>query len=119
MSPNAFTPAELNQGFVVAIEIVAKAGEEDTVADALEALIKPTMAEPGVKLFLPFRSPTDPASFFIFELYRNEAGWAEHQRTDHFKSFVDNMLPRLAKRERVSYVPFASNDWSTGIASEN
>jgi quinol monooxygenase YgiN len=109
MSETAFTPAELNQGFVVAIEIVAKAGEEDRVADALEALIKPTMAEPGVKLFLPYRSPTDPAAFFIFELYRNEAGWAEHQRTAHFKSFVDNMLPRLAKRERVPYVPFAPN----------
>jgi quinol monooxygenase YgiN len=107
MSEQAFTPAELNQGFVVAIEIVAKAGEEAAVAAALEALIKPTMAEPGVKLFLPYRSPTNPAAFFIFELYRNEAGWAEHQRTDHFKSFADTMLPRLAKRERVPYVPFA------------
>ena len=109
MSEQAFTPAELNQGFVVAIEIVAKAGEEDAVAAALEALIKPTMAEPGVKLFLPYRSPTNPAAFFIFELYRNEAGWAEHQRTDHFKSFADRMLPRLARRERVPYVPYASN----------
>ena len=63
MSEKAFTPAELNQGFVVAIEIVAKAGEEDIVAGALEALIKPTMAEPGVKLFLPYRSPTDPSGF--------------------------------------------------------
>ena len=58
---------------------------------------------------MPYRSPTNPAAFFIFELYRNEAGWAEHQRTDHFKSFVDNMLPRLAKRERVPYVPYAPN----------
>lgn len=109
MSETAFTPAELNQGFVVAIEIVAKAGEEDAVAGALEALIAPTMAEPGVKLFLPYRSPTNPAAFFIFELYRNEAGWAAHQQTTHFKAFADTMLPRLAKRERVPYVPFASN----------
>jgi quinol monooxygenase YgiN len=109
MSQNAFTPAELNEGFVVAIEIVARPGEENAVAAALEALIKPTMAEPGVKLFLPYRSPTDPAAFFIFELYRNEAGWAAHQQTVHFKSFVDTMLPRIAKRERVPYVPFASS----------
>ena len=107
MAETTFTPAELNQGFVVAIEIVAKPGKEDAVAAALEALIKPTMAEPGVKLFLPYRSPTNPAAFFIFELYRNEAGWAEHQQTDHFKSFVDTMLPRIAKRERVPYVPYA------------
>src|SRR5437870_4562982 len=63
MSEKAFTPAELNQGFVVAIQIVAKAGEEDIVASALAALIKPTMAEAGVKLFLPYRSPTDPTAF--------------------------------------------------------
>src|SRR5262249_20124821 len=103
MSQKAFTPAELNQGFVVTIEIVAKPGEENTVANALEAMIEPTMAEPGVKLFLPYRSPTDPAAFFIFELYENEAGWAEHQKTAHFNSFIDNMLQRIAKRERVPY----------------
>ena len=109
MAETAFTPAELNQGFVVAIEIVAKAGEEDAVAGALQALVKPTMAEAGVKLFLPYRSPTDSAAFFIFELYENEAGWAEHQTTTHFKSFVDAMLPRIARRERVPYVPYVQN----------
>ena len=109
MADESFTPAELNDGFVVAIEIDAKVGEEEAVADALAALIVPTMAEPGVKLFLPYRSPTDPKAFFIFELYRNEAGWAEHQRTDHFKAFADTMLPRLARRERVPFVPFASS----------
>jgi quinol monooxygenase YgiN len=107
MAETSFSPAELNQGFIVAIQIVAKTGEEDVVADALTALIKPTMAEPGVKLFLPYRSPADPASFFIFELYRNEAGWAAHQETAHFKDFAATMLPRIARRERVPYVPYA------------
>ena len=82
IAETAFTPAELDQGFVVAIEIVAKAGEEDAVAGALQALVKPTMAEPGVKLFLPYRSPTNSAAFFIFELYENEAGWAKYQKDD-------------------------------------
>jgi quinol monooxygenase YgiN len=109
MTKTAFTPAQLNDGFVVAIEIVANAGEEDTIASALEALIGPTMAEPGVKLFLPYRSPTDPRAFFIFELYRNEAGWAEHQKTDHFKAFAATMLSRIARRERVPYVPYVAN----------
>ena len=110
MTDKTFTSAELNDGFVVAIEIDAKVGEEQTVADALAALIAPTMAEPGVKLFLPYRSPTDPKAFFIFELYRNEAGWAAHQKTDHFNAFADTMLPRIARRERVPFVPFASNE---------
>ncbi len=109
MAETAFTPAQLNEGFVVAIEIVANAGEEDVIARALQALVAPTMAEPGVKLFLPYRSPTDPASFFIFELYQNEAGWAAHQRTDHFKAFAETMLPRIAKRQRVPYIPYVAN----------
>ena len=107
MTDKSFTPAELNDGFVVAIEIDAKVGEEQAVADALGALVAPTMAEPRVKLFLPYRSPTDPKAFFIFELYRNEAGWAEHQKTGHFKAFVETMLPRIARRQRVPYVPYA------------
>jgi quinol monooxygenase YgiN len=109
MADKTFTLAELNDGFVVAIELDAKVGEEQAVADALRALIVPTMAEPGVKLFLPYRSPTNPKAFFVFELYRNEAGWAEHQNTDHFKAFVDKMLPRIARRERVPFVPFVPN----------
>lgn len=107
MTETAFTPTELNKGFVVAIEIVAKAGEEDAVADGLEALIKPTMAEPGVKLFLPYRSPADAAAFFVFELYENEAGWTDHQKTAHFKAFIETTVPRIARRERVPYVPYA------------
>jgi quinol monooxygenase YgiN len=109
MTAATFTPAELNDGFVVAIELVANPGEEDAVAKGLQTMVAPTMAEPGVKLFLPYRSPTDPASFFIFELYRDEAGWAAHQQTDHFKTFVATMLPRLAKRMRVPYVPYVAN----------
>jgi quinol monooxygenase YgiN len=102
----SFTPADLNQGFVVAIEIVAKSGAQDAVAEALQALVAPTMAEPGVKLFLPYRSPNDPAAFFIFELYENEAAWGAHQTTTHFKAFVETMQPHIAKRERVPYIPY-------------
>jgi quinol monooxygenase YgiN len=107
MKAAKYTPADLNDGFVVAIQIDANPGEEEKVARSLEALIEPTMAEPGVKLFLPYRSPTNPRAFFIYELYVDEAGWAAHQQTTHFKAFVDEMLPRLARRERIPFVPFA------------
>ena len=103
MADTIFTPAELNDGFVVAIEIDAKVGTEDAVGAALGASIEPTMAEPGVKLFLPYRSPRDPKAFFIFELYRSEAGWAQHQQTDHFKALVDSMLPPASRGGSVSH----------------
>ena len=106
MQKSSFTPKELNDGFVVAINIEAKPEESHTVAALLEGLVKPTMAEPGVKLFLPYRSPTSPSSFFIFELYVDEAGWGAHQETPHFKKAVAELLPRVIKRERIPFVPY-------------
>jgi quinol monooxygenase YgiN len=108
MTQQTFTPGDLNEKFVVAIHLEAKSGEEARLAASMAAMIGPTMAEPGVILFLPCRSPTDPESFFVFELYRDESGWAAHQQTPHFKAFIDEMLPRLARRERIPFVPFAA-----------
>ena len=108
MADPKFAPGDLNRGFVVAIRLEAKPGEEERLAASLQALIEPTMAEPGVKLFLPYRSPTDSKSFFVYELYEDEAGWTSHQETPHFKAFADAMLPRLALRNRIPFVPFAT-----------
>ena len=106
MPDTAFTPDDLNEGFVVAIRIDAKAGEEQAVAAILQGLVAPTLAEPGVKLFLPYRSPSEPAQFFIFELYVDEAGWASHQETEHFKAAIADLLPRVSHRERVPFIPY-------------
>ena len=98
--------AALNQGFVVAIMLEAKDGEGDAVAEIARRLTRPSMAEPGVKLFLPYRSPTNPALFFIFELYVDEAAWKAHEATDHFKTLVPELVSKLKRRERVPFVPF-------------
>ena len=108
MQKTALTWSDLNDGFVVAINIEAKPGEAETVAKLLADLVAPTMAEPGVKLFLPYRSPTSPASFFIFELYVDAAGWDAHQETKHFKGCIRELLPRVAQRERVPFVPYVA-----------
>jgi quinol monooxygenase YgiN len=98
--------AALNEGFVVAIMLEAKEGESEALADILQVMTAPTMAEPGVKLFLPYRSPTKKQLFFVFELYVDEAGWAAHEATDHFKVAVKELLPRVTRRERVPFIPF-------------
>ena len=96
----------LNEGFVVAINIVAKDGEADAVADILERLIAPTMAEEGVKFFMPYRPPTNPNAFFVYELYRDAAGWDAHNESAHFQSAVEELLPKVEVRERVPFVPY-------------
>jgi quinol monooxygenase YgiN len=98
--------AALNDGFVVAIMLESKEGESEALAEILQVMTAPTMAEPGVKLFLPYRSPTNKSLFFVFELYANEAAWAAHEATDHFKAAVKELLPRVTRRERVPFIPF-------------
>lgn len=98
--------AELNKGFVVAIMLEAKEGEGDAVAEIARQLTPPSMAEPGIKLFLPYRSPSNPLLFFIFELYTDEAAWKAHEATDHFKTLVPQLVSKVARRERVPFVPF-------------
>ncbi|MGL4489950.1 MAG: putative quinol monooxygenase [Rhizobiaceae bacterium] len=100
--------AGLNDGFVVAINIIAKDGEADAVADILQRLVAPTMAEDGVKFFMPYRSPTSSSAFFIYELYVNEDGWDAHNKSAHFLSAIEELLPRVAFRERVPFVPFVT-----------
>ena len=98
--------AELNEGFVVAIMLEAKDGEAEALAGILRDMTPPTMAEPGVKLFLPYRSPHYRSLFFVFELYVDEAAWGAHEQTDHFKAAVKELLPRVTRRERVPFIPF-------------
>ena len=76
------------------------------MAALMQGLVAPSNAEPGMKLFLPYRSPTNPLLFFVYELYVDEAGWAAHQATPHFKAAVPDIVALAAKRERVPYVPF-------------
>src|SRR5262245_65985434 len=98
--------AALNDGFVVAIILEAKEGESEALAEILRVMTAPTMAEPGVKLFLPYRSPTNRSLFFVFELYVDESAWGAHEATDHFKAAIKELLPRVNRRERVSFISF-------------
>lgn len=100
--------ANLNKGFDVAINIVAKDGQANTVADILQRLIAPTIAETGVKFFIPYCSPTDPSAFFVYELYENEAGWEAHNNSFHFLEAVKELVPVVNVRERVPFVPYLS-----------
>ena len=106
MKKASYTPADLNDGFVVVVMLEAKDGEADAVAEIGRKLLAPTLAEPGVKAFIPYRSPTNPSLFFIYELYVDEAAWGALQESAHFKALIPDLLPRLARRERVPFVPF-------------
>ena len=98
--------AAMSDGFVVAILLEANEGDVDKVRDIQRWLTPLSQAEPGVKLFLPYQSPANPALFFVFELYVDETAWAAHQETPHFKKAIPELLPLLKRRERIPFIPF-------------
>jgi len=64
-------------------------------------------SEPGTLIFWPHRSSANDRVFFLYELFADEAAFAAHQQTEHFKTLViGQALPKLARRERVQLMPF-------------
>ena len=100
--------APANGRLAVTVTWEAKPGEADAVAEILRRMAEAVRSEPGTLMFWPHRSPTEDRLFFLYELYTDEAAFAAHQQTPHFKDFIlGQALPKLARRERVQFVPMA------------
>lgn len=90
----------------LAIRWEAKPGEADAAAELLRRMVAAVREEPGTLMFRPHRSTENDHQFFIYELFADEAAFAAHQQTPHFKSLiVEQALPKLATRERVPFAP--------------
>jgi quinol monooxygenase YgiN len=82
----------------------ASPGEDEVVAAILRRFAPQAQKEPGVESFVIHRSRSEPSKFFFYEVFRNEAAFAAHQQTEHFKTLIaGEALPKLAKRERAQY----------------
>ena len=94
----------INGGLAVTATWEARDGEEDAVADILARFAPQARQEQGVRLFLVHRALENPAQFLFYELFEDEAAFAAHQRTEHFKDLIlGEGVPRLVRRERVQY----------------
>lgn len=82
----------------------ASPGEEEAVAAILSRFAPQAQDEPGVETFVIHRSRTEPEKFFFYEVFKDEAAFAAHQQTAHFKTLIaGEALAKLAKRERAQY----------------
>ena len=92
--------------YTVSVTWIAKEGEEDAVAAALEQLVEPSRAEPGVIHYIPHRDPENPRRFYIFENYVDADAYAAHGASEHFQRLgVGDAIPRLEDRQREFYEP--------------
>jgi quinol monooxygenase YgiN len=91
-------------GLLVVAQWVAKEGQADTVAGILRRFQPLAQNDPGVKIFLIARGKENSAQFLFYELFADEAAFAAHQTTQHFKTLIaGEAVPLLSKRERAQY----------------
>ncbi len=91
-------------GLLVVAQWEAREGEAAHVAEILRRFLPHAQAEPGVKLFLIGRGKENPAQFLFYELFTDDAAFAAHQQSEHFRTFIaGEALPLLATRERSQY----------------
>ncbi len=81
-----------------------RAGQTGTIESILHELGEKIRAEPGNVMFVVNRSKDDPNEFLLYEQYRDEQAFIDHQQTAHFKTLVlERAVPLLERRERVAY----------------
>ncbi|WP_062988564.1 putative quinol monooxygenase [Nocardia anaemiae] len=78
----------------VVAEFRATPGREDRLRTALEAMIEPSLAEPGCLNYHPYTDPNDPAHMVLVEEWTSLDALDEHFTTPHF-FHVRDVLGRI------------------------
>lgn len=75
-------------------EFRALPGQEDRLRTALEAMIEPSLAEPGCLAYQPYTDPNDPAHMVLLEEWTGPDAIDFHFATPHFEH-VKGVLDRI------------------------
>ena len=75
----------------------AKAGMEETVREAILALVGPTRAEPGCINYDLHQSGDDPSLFMLYENWISKKDLDEHLAMPYLKDFLGKADDILAK----------------------
>lgn len=94
----------IRSGLVVTAFWDARPEEVDALVGIIRKFLPQAQREPGVKAFQIHQSLTEPTKFFFYEVFKDEAAFAEHQQSEHFKTLiVGQAVPKLARRERTQH----------------
>ena len=73
----------------------ARPGQEDAVAESLQATVVPSREEPGCLSIHAFRSVRDPRLFFIHSGWKDEAAFDIHAGLPHTVRFIERVAPLI------------------------
>ncbi|HEY6861593.1 MAG TPA: putative quinol monooxygenase [Pseudolabrys sp.] len=79
-------------------------GQSEKIETILRELAKEVRREPGNLQFVVHRSCDDQNEFMLYEQYKSEQAFLDHQQTPHFKTLVlERAVPLLERRERYAF----------------
>ncbi|MEU4725712.1 putative quinol monooxygenase [Nonomuraea dietziae] len=70
---------------IVLTECLAAPGQEDRLRTALEAMIEPSLDEPGCLAYRIYTDPNRPASMVVIEEWASPRALEKHYTTPHFR----------------------------------
>jgi quinol monooxygenase YgiN len=77
----------MKEGLVVVATVVARAGKEVVLRDALKELVPHARTEPGFIQYDLHESTEKPGHFVFYEIWENEAALETHANTEFAKAF--------------------------------
>jgi len=86
--------------FVVAVTVFVKPDNKEDFVEASIDNATNTRKEPMNLRFDVLQCIDDPNKFFLYEVYKDESGFAAHKETEHYKRWRDKVAPMMAK-ERI------------------
>ena len=86
--------------FVLQVAIRIKPENVDVFMRKLDENAKAARSEPGCKQFEVLVDPKDSSRLMLYEVYKDEAAFEEHQKGAAFKKYVAEAVPLLADRVR-------------------
>ncbi|MEV5977027.1 putative quinol monooxygenase [Streptomyces sp. NPDC052114] len=81
----------------VIAEALAKTGQEDRLRTVLEAMVEPSLAEPGCLAYRPYTDRDEPARMVLVEEWTDPQALAEHFATPHFAHLKQALETVLAE----------------------
>lgn len=95
--------------FVVIVFFEAKAEHVEAFRQAIvENATASVNDEPGCRQFDVSQDPNDPASFFLYEIYDDEAAFKAHVESAHFKHFDAISAPWTAAKKVHTFTRIAA-----------
>jgi autoinducer 2-degrading protein len=98
--------------FVVCVTVRVIPEHAEAFIAATRANAEGTRQEPNNIRFDVLRSVDDAARFFLYEVYRGEEGFREHQRTAHYIAWKEKVAPWMAEpRVGAKHVSLFPEPW--------